>query len=332
MAICPVLLLGFNACAATSAASSQQPRLDTLPAESVEAAPARVAPTNAQATHRPPAKPEAKVLSTRDRLEQLLTKEPGVVDASTAGAHPDEVAVLRGICEQVVLSERGELGCRGCPECWNSETVEAAAVVMGDFLENVGDNALVVVHESGWNYRYFVLAKGDGRWQVKGTVVLNGLPVEHRRLRVRGRPDILVRKTVAAGAPGPTAVDAVRFARDEVQVTALMVDSRAFDACVPSDYALRKIKIHDVNSDGIEDVTLSVDDFSRSLLKPDTQQKAQRACAEQVPFQPPSGHENLVFTCDGEGFLPDKHAVKLLHLEEGPVDSDDLLWEVSASH
>lgn len=251
---------------------------------------------------------------------------------NTADSNPNEVEVLRGVCERVVVSDRGNLACEGCPACWNTGTAEASAVVTGDFLTTAGDEALVAMHESGWNYRYFVLSKDDSRWQVHGTVVLYGQPVEHQRLSVSGRPDILIRKTVSAGAPGPTGVDAIRFALDDVQVTALMVDSRAFDPCVPSDYALRSITIHDVNSDRIEDITLSVDDYSDSLLKPDVQRKVQRACAEQSPFQPCSSPRNLVFACDGDLFIPNKRAVDLLNLDEGPVASDHLVWEVSAPY
>lgn len=205
-------------------------------------------------------------------------------------------------------------------------------VVRGNFLTNPGDEALVAVYESGWSYRYFILIQDEGSWRVHGTVVLHGQPVEQLRLRASGRPDILVRKTVSAGAPGPTAVDAVSFAPDEVRVAALMVDSRAFDACVPSDYALRGIKISDINSDRIEDVTLIVDDFSRALLKPDAQQKVQEACAEQSPFQPSISRSSLVFACDGERFIPNKEAAILLHLDEGPIVPDELAWEVSTSY
>src|SRR5690606_24117167 len=108
-------------------------------------------------------------------------------------------------------------------------------------------------------------AKREDRWRVTGAVRLEGLPMDHRILRVPGKPDILIRRTASAGVPSPTGIDAVRFTRHEVHVSLLADDMRTFDACFPSSFDLKDLAVRDVNSDNIQDVILTVGDFSAAM-------------------------------------------------------------------
>src|SRR5690606_17811632 len=104
-----------SGCASPPATSPPQPERDTKSQTSrAEKAPIGVkrAPTQASS---PTPEPEASGMSVQDRLERLLTKEPGTADESVVDSNPNEVDVLRGVCERVVLSERGSLACEGCP-------------------------------------------------------------------------------------------------------------------------------------------------------------------------------------------------------------------------
>jgi hypothetical protein len=182
--------------------------------------------------------------------------------------------------------------------------------------------------DTAYSYRYFVLIKEGKSWRVTGTVRLDGLPIDQKRLRVPGGTDILVRRTVNSGVPNPNGVDAVRFAPNEVQVSRFGDDFRAFDACFPSDFDIKNIAVRDSNSDRIQDIILTVDDFSCALSNPTAQRGAQEACAKQVPFRPTSRSRDLVFTCDGVEFTASDSAVKLLQLDEGKIESTLIAWEV----
>ncbi len=267
-------------------------------------------------------------------LKRLLTKDLGTVDDGAARVDPDQAEALRAICDRVILAETGKLGCDTCVGCEDTDSQvksETLAMISGNFSDDPGDEALIAMWDTDYSYRYFFLIRDGDHWQVRSTVVLEGLPSEHRRLRVPGQPDVLIRITVSAGAPGPTEVDAVRFTREEVLVTSLILDLRAFEPCNPSDFSFRGLALRDLNADGIEDVVVSVEDYSAALDSPDARAKASKACAAEKPFRASFHRRSLQFMYDNGGFTASASTVKLLRLDEGRINSAAVAWEISTS-
>jgi hypothetical protein len=180
-----------------------------------------------------------------------------------------------------------------------------------------------------YDYRYFALVRRDSRWRVVATVILLGLPVEHQVLHSAGKPDILVRTSVRAGAPGPTAVEAVNLSGPEVAISTLAQDLLPFDPCVSSAIAPDRVLVRDVNADGNQDVVVLIKDYSLTLKNRDTLNRLERACASGQVVNEASHSRHLVFTHSGAAFTTSHVAASLLGLEGVRVEPSLESWEIT---
>jgi hypothetical protein len=269
----------------------------------------------------------------RQSLERLLTKTAGEVSDDAARVDPGLADILRAICDRVVVNERGKLGCDACIAC-NADgpqmPSEVVANVFGRFSKESSRQTLVVMWAAsgGYDFRYFMLARRDAGWRVASTVVLYGLPIEQQVLHSRSKPDVLVRTSVSAGAPGPTAVEVVNFSGAQVAKTTLASELLPFDACAPSAVAPDRVLVQDVDADGRQDVVIKLADYSEFLASRASQEPLQRACVEGRVLHAPSRSRRFAFIFDGTGFTAPKQAVSLLGLERDHVEPELTAWEL----
>jgi hypothetical protein len=159
-------------------------------------------------------------------------------------------------------------------------------------------------------------------------VVLVGRPVEQQVLHVPGKPDILVRTTVGAGAPNPTAVEAIDFSDAEVRVTTFASDLLPLNGCAPAALGPDRVFLRDVDADGKQDVVLQLKDYSDALASRGALRRLEQACAEGRAANEASRARRLVFTYDGTAFTASKQAVSLLSLEAARIEPSLEAWEV----
>jgi hypothetical protein len=255
------------------------------------------------------------------------------VSDDAARVDPGLADILRAICDRVVVNEQGKLGCDSCIACGADGPQvpsEVVANVSGRFLSESGRQTLVVMWAAsgGYDYRYFVVVRRDAAWRVAGTVVLYGLPVEHQSLHSKSRPDVLVRTSVSAGAPGPMAVEVVDFSGAEVAKATLASELLPFDACAPSAVAPDRALVQDVDADGMQDVVIKLTDYSEFLASQASQKRLERACVEGRVVHAPSRFRRFAFIFDGSGFTAPKQAVSLLGLDRNRVEPEFMAWEL----
>jgi hypothetical protein len=140
--------------------------------------------------------------------------------------------------------------------------------------------------------------------------------------------ELLVRTSIRAGAPGPTAVEAVNFAGAEVAVTAFAEELRPLDPCAPSALAPDRALVRDVNADGNQDVVIRIKDYTDTLKRSDAAGRLERACSNGQLVKEASRSRQLAFIYVPGGFTASEQAVSLLEIGGPRVEPRLEPWEL----
>ncbi|WP_437320258.1 hypothetical protein [Sorangium sp. So ce385] len=290
------------------------------------AAPAPPAPTPARASAR-----------SVEPVEDLRLKPLGDVAVSGPRAASEEVKQLRAICRRVIEDPRtGRLGCAeiaGAGRHDNGIGTIWVSSARGHFTRAGADEAIVVATDpgAGWATRLFLLEQRSSRWWVVNVHEADSQPTRVQRLRAAGGRELFVATWITAGTPRPSAVRALRFSREKVEVAMLGPALTPFMPCMSAPASmLDNVQLRDADGDGRTDVVLAIHELVTPT--PAEAQRLQQACGEGRDASLRERRASLIFPFDGSSFRATPATIKKLEaLGEsvaGPVPWEERSWQL----